>query len=61
LFDITLEVAVTPLIVVVKVLPESVWAKLLMILAREEVMPFTIVERLLPVEVATFVLMMLVV
>jgi hypothetical protein len=32
-----------------------------MILAREEVMPFTMVESVLAVEVATFVLMMLVV
>jgi hypothetical protein len=53
LFEMTLDVAEIPLIVVVKVLPASDCEKLFTILATLDVTPFMMVESRLPVEVAT--------
>lgn len=61
LFEITDDVAVTPLIVVVRVLPVRDWVKLLIMLATEERAPLTSVVRLFPVEVATLLLIILLV
>jgi len=54
LFPITEDVADTPLIVVVSTLPVNTCVNELMIEAKVEVIPFTIVERKLVDEVATF-------
>jgi hypothetical protein len=62
LFDETTdEVAITPLIVVVRVLPASDWVKELIMLARPEVIPFTITSNTFADEEATFVLIVVVV
>lgn len=59
LLEITDDVALTPLIVVVNTLPVSVVVNEFIILATLDVMPFIIVVKKLPVDVATLELIML--